>query len=65
MGEFQRRHIGPSDSDLTAMLDEVGYSSLDDLIRAAVPDSIRIDEPLDLPASRNRGRGARATAPPG
>jgi glycine dehydrogenase len=51
VGEFVARHIGPSDDDVAAMLEAIGFASLDDLIRAAVPDSILIDDPLDLPAA--------------
>ncbi len=47
--DFIRRHIGPSDEDVAAMLAVVGAGSLDELIDAAVPAGIRIDAPLDLP----------------
>jgi len=46
---FAARHIGPDDADVDAMLDTLGYESLDALIDAAIPDSIRTDRPLDLP----------------
>ena len=46
---FDQRHIGPSDADVDAMLDTLGYESLDALVDATIPDSIRTDEPLDLP----------------
>ena len=35
------------------MLSVVGYDSLDELVDAAVPASIRTDRPLDLPAARS------------
>ena len=35
------------------MLSVVGYDSLDALVDAAVPASIRTDRPLDLPAARS------------
>nr|WP_318244206.1 aminomethyl-transferring glycine dehydrogenase [Oerskovia rustica] len=38
--------------EVATMLAELGYDSLDALIDAAVPDSIRTDRPLDLPAAR-------------
>nr|WP_318244403.1 aminomethyl-transferring glycine dehydrogenase [Oerskovia merdavium] len=38
--------------EVAAMLAELGYDSLDALVDAAVPDSIRTDRPLDLPAAR-------------
>ncbi|MBD7951838.1 aminomethyl-transferring glycine dehydrogenase [Oerskovia rustica] len=59
---FPFRHLGPrpvSDDaaaapsgEVATMLAELGYDSLDALIDAAVPDSIRTDRPLDLPAAR-------------
>jgi glycine dehydrogenase len=38
---FVRRHIGPGASERHAMLDVLGYESLEALVDAAVPDSIR------------------------
>ncbi|SDB88110.1 glycine dehydrogenase (decarboxylating) alpha subunit /glycine dehydrogenase (decarboxylating) beta subunit [Sanguibacter gelidistatuariae] len=55
---FVGRHIGPRDGsagsrdDVAVMLDHLGYPSVDALIDAAVPASIRLDGPLDLPAAR-------------
>src|SRR5678815_538381 len=46
---FAHRHIGPRGDDLTAMLKEVGASSLDTLIDEAIPASIRLKAPLNLP----------------
>jgi glycine dehydrogenase len=46
---FAARHIGPTDADVDAMLDTLGAESLDALVDAAIPDSIRTDRPLDLP----------------
>jgi glycine dehydrogenase len=42
-----RRHIGPSPSEMDEMLKVVGYDTLDDLIDATVPAAIRQKEPLD------------------
>lgn len=47
---FVDRHIGPSDHDIEQMLSAVGYGSLEELTSRAVPETIRIREPLDLPA---------------
>ena len=47
--DFAARHIGPSGADVSAMLATVGYPSLDALIDALVPKSIRFDGELDLP----------------
>ncbi|OJF93333.1 aminomethyl-transferring glycine dehydrogenase [Pararhizobium antarcticum] len=41
-----RRHIGPSPSEMAAMLAVLGYESLDALIDDTVPPSIRQTEPL-------------------
>jgi glycine dehydrogenase len=38
---FARRHIGPSESDIAAMLPVVGAASLDGLVDRAVPKTIR------------------------
>jgi glycine dehydrogenase len=46
---FVRRHIGPSETELTAMLRVVGVATLDDLASKAVPRSIRSDKALLLP----------------
>jgi len=52
-GEFLMRHIGPRDEHVQTMLDTIGASSLDEMIRTTLPPSIQIDEPLDLPRARN------------
>lgn len=41
-----RRHIGPSPAEMTDMLKVIGYHSLDELIDATVPGSIRQKVPL-------------------
>jgi glycine dehydrogenase len=46
---FVRRHIGPSETELTAMLHVVGAATLDDVAGKTVPASIRSNEALDLP----------------
>ncbi|MDQ0575967.1 aminomethyl-transferring glycine dehydrogenase [Agromyces albus] len=50
---FGRRHIGTTPADHERMLAEVGYESLDELMAAAVPSSIRMGEVLDsaIPAA--------------
>ena len=45
---FADRHIGVSEPEQAAMLAELGYDSLDALVDAAVPASIREDAPLAL-----------------
>jgi glycine dehydrogenase len=50
--EFIYRHIGPSELEQKSMLKEVGYNSLDDLMKNTVPekillkDELKINEPL-------------------
>jgi len=48
-GGFVPRHIGPSAADTAAMLEALGYDSLDAFIGDVVPAGIRITRPLDLP----------------
>lgn len=47
---FARRHVGPSAAEQRHMLDTLGLASLDDLIDQTVPSSIRLRQPLNLPA---------------
>lgn len=50
-----RRHIGPSPVEMEAMLSRIGYPSLDALIDATVPASIRQTKSLDFgPAMTER-----------
>jgi glycine dehydrogenase len=46
---FVARHIGPSESDIAAMLHEVGAATLDELAAKTVPAAIRTNRALDLP----------------
>ncbi|MSW04568.1 MAG: glycine dehydrogenase (aminomethyl-transferring), partial [Actinobacteria bacterium] len=52
---FSRRHIGPSDTQSQKMLEELGYSTLEDFISDVVPASIATLEKLEkyLPAPIN------------
>ena len=56
MSDFIRRHIGPSEDQQTQMLNDLGLSSLDELIRQVVPDSIllRGDDNLPEPCSEQQ-----------
>ncbi|WP_045747542.1 aminomethyl-transferring glycine dehydrogenase [Actinoplanes rectilineatus] len=47
---FVPRHIGSGADEQSHMLKAVGYASLDDLMDAAIPESIRFHGTLDLPA---------------
>src|SRR4029450_10377059 len=50
---FARRHIGPNEDEVRAMLREVGFESLDALVEAAVPKNIRLDRELNLPEPKS------------
>ncbi len=45
---FASRHIGPSGTDVAAMLEFLGLASVDELIHQTLPDSIRITRPLNV-----------------
>jgi len=47
---FVRRHIGPGDAEIAAMLRTIGCASLDELTQKSVPDAIRDTTRLNLPA---------------
>jgi glycine dehydrogenase len=46
---FADRHIGPGAADIRSMLAALGVTSLETLVSQAVPKSIRLERPLDLP----------------
>lgn len=50
--EFVRRHIGPDAGETAAMLTVIGQPSLDALVDAAVPNAIRLTNPLQEPIAR-------------
>ena len=50
--QFVSRHIGPRPADVKAMLDVLGYPSLDALIDAIIPEDIRLRRSMGLPPSR-------------
>ena len=45
---FVPRHIGPSDAETQAMLETLGYATLDELIDATIPEQIRLRRPLAI-----------------
>ena len=49
---FVNRHIGPRQDDIAAMLAALGHESLDAMINAGTPSSIRLAEPPELPAAQ-------------
>ena len=49
MAEFISRHIGITETEQTQMLEDLGLSSLDELVRQIVPDSILLRGDYKLP----------------
>src|SRR5215210_673973 len=47
-GSFIRRHIGPNDAEQREMLAALGFESLDAMIDATIPESIRLRRPLEI-----------------
>ncbi len=46
--DFIQRHIGPSEAEQEIMLKELGYKSLDELIKDTVPEKILFKGDLDI-----------------
>ncbi len=53
LSPFVRRHIGPDDEEIAAMLQAVGFDDLAAFLDATVPKDIRLTTPLDLPAGKS------------
>ena len=47
---FAPRHMGSTGADVQEMLRTIGFSSLEEMTNAIVPEDIRLKAPLDLPA---------------
>src|SRR5438876_815990 len=52
---FARRHIGPNEEEVRAMLRDVGFDSLCALIDTTVPKDIRLEGQLNLPGAKSEG----------
>jgi glycine dehydrogenase len=50
---FVKRHLGPRSNDVTRMLRSLGLSSLEELVKETVPESIRLHRPLNLEPPRS------------
>ncbi|NQZ65322.1 MAG: glycine dehydrogenase (aminomethyl-transferring), partial [Crocosphaera sp.] len=50
---FINRHIGPNSQEIDKMLKVLGFSSLDKLIDATVPQGIRLSKTLILPEAQS------------
>lgn len=53
---YPARHLGPNAAEAATMLDALGFSTLDELIDAALPPSIRASNPPALPAPLSEHR---------
>src|SRR3954469_14270135 len=53
---FVPRHIGPDAKAQKEMLNTLGLGSLDELIDKALPQNIRLKQPLDLPEGMSETR---------
>ncbi len=53
---FVRRHLGPSDADVASMLTDLGFASLEELMTATIPASIRVKSPLVIDDPTNTGQ---------
>src|SRR6476469_1584289 len=52
---FARRHIGPNEEEVRAMLRDVGFDSVGALIDATVPKDIRLGREVKLPEAKSEG----------
>jgi glycine dehydrogenase len=51
--KFVRRHIGPNAAETGEMLSLLAFKNLDELVAAAVPQKIRLNDKLNLPAAKS------------
>ena len=51
LNEFAQRHIGPNEQETAEMLQEIGMSSLEELINKTIPPSIQIKGNIDITAA--------------
>ena len=53
--EFIYRHIGPTEAEQKSMLKDIGYNSLDELMKNTVPEKILLKDELNIeePLSEN------------
>ena len=58
--EFIARHIGPRQADEQAMLQTLGFDSLDALTASVIPQSIKGTSVLDLPAGQSEAQALAA-----
>ena len=54
--KFSDRHIGPSFDEQRKMLDEIGVSSIQQLVDQTLPTQIKLDKKMDLPKALSESR---------
>ncbi len=47
--KFVNRHIGPNETEIQQMLDDIGVSGLEELISKTIPSNIRTERKINLP----------------
>ncbi len=57
--QFKNRQIGPNRNEQQKMLQVVGAKSLDELMDQTIPQNIRLDKPLNIPAGISESRYLR------
>ena len=57
--DFIQRHIGPSEKEQETMLRELGYKSLDELIKKTVPEKILSKDSLEIGDSNSEYKALR------
>lgn len=57
---FEKRHNGPSESEISEMLQAIGAQSLDQLIEQTIPAGIRLKKELDLPKALSEAEFLRS-----
>ena len=60
--EFSERHIGPDEQETRIMLEELGLSSLDELLVQTVPNKIRLPKELNIPSARTEQQALKDIA---
>ena len=53
---FVKRHIGPNRHEVEQMLKVLGFTSLSELIKAAIPASIKLEKSLTLPVPESENK---------
>ena len=54
--KFSDRHIGPSLDEQRKMLNEIGVSSIQELVDQTLPSQIKLDKKMDLPKALSESR---------